>query len=404
MTNHERIQARIARDKQRKEAKRAALAEEYGRLGKVITMQHLFKSFVKRRKGTDWKQSVMDFSFHAIVKIKRLKDAVLAGILPEPTRIQEIYLYERGKRRRVHAVAIDSRVVQGALCDYCITPLTRPGLINDNPASTKGKGVSWARERMDAHIHRQFKRTGRDTWALVFDLRGFFDSIRHDLCEKVFREIHMDEGLIALAMHFIKMYQVFAARKVDDAGMRAELMMFLGRNEGVGVSLGSQVSQDMALCTPNDIDHAAKDKYRAGAYMRYMDDGVAMGTRAEMEALRDNISAVCQRLGFRLHETKTQVVRLSKGFTYLKIRYEVEESGRIIKRMARAGIVRARRKVRKLRDKVLRGEVTRDDVFLAVKSWIGNAKKYSSSFRSRKRLMTLYYQLFKGYRMEGARA
>lgn len=408
VTNQERIRARIARSKAKREAKRLARAEQYGRMERVMTNQHLFKSLMKRRKGTDWKQSVMDYCFHAIVRNKRAKDAVLAGAHPEPSRIKKITLYERGKRRDVHAVVIDSRVIQGAICDYCITPLTKPGLIHDNPASTIGKGVTWTRKRIMRHIRRQWRKTGQKTWALVFDIRHFFDTIRHDLCERIFREVHMDEGLISLAMHFIKMYQVFDARNSIGAWRSEqeakELLERLERNEGVGVSLGSQISQDMALCAPNRMDHTAKDLCGAKTFIRYMDDGHAEGTKEEMKALRDAMTRAAESLGFKLHETKTHIVKLSRGFTYLKIRYTATDSGHVIRRMAKSGIVRMRRKMKRLRGRWEAGRVTLDDIFLSVKSWLGNVKKYCHGYRTRKRILAQYYSLFRGYRMEGMKA
>lgn len=400
MTNQERIRARITRSKQRREAKRLARAEQYGRMEKVMTNQNLFRSLMKRRKGTDWKQSVMDYCFHAIVRNKRAKDAILAGAHPEPSKIKRISLYERGKRRDVHAVVIDSRVIQGVICDNCITPLTKPGLIHDNPASTLGKGVTWTRKRIMRQLQRQIRRTGTQTWALVFDIRHFFDSIPHELCERIFRRVHMDERLISLAMHFIRMYQVFEARLNHDA----EKMALLNEWKGVGVSLGSQISQDLALCAPNDLDHAVKDEERNKTYMRYMDDGAALGGKAAMLALKEKVIQRAAALGFRLHETKTRIVKMSRGFIYLKIRYTATDSGHIIRRMAREGILRMRRKLKKLHGLWLRGEVRLDDIFLALKSWIGNAKKYAHSYRSRKRVLTLYHKLYRSYRMEGVKA
>lgn len=397
MTNQERIRARIARSKAKREAKRLARAEQYGRMEKVMTNQNLFRSLMKRRKGTDWKQSVMDYCFHAIVRNKRAKDAILAGAHPEPSKIKRISLYERGKRRDVHAVVIDSRVIQGVICDNCITPLTKPGLIHDNPASTLGKGVTWTRKRIMRQFRRQMRRTGKQTWALVFDIRHFFDTIRHDLCERIFRRVYMDDALISLAMHFIRMYQVFEARLTHDA----EKMALLDAWQGVGVSLGSQISQDLALCAPNDLDHAVKDEERNKTYIRYMDDGAALGDKEAMLALKEKVIQRAAALGFRLHETKTRIVKMSRGFIYLKIRYTATDSGHIIRRMAREGILRMRRKLKKLHGLWLRGEVRLDDIFLALKSWIGNAKKYAHSYRSRKRVLTLYHKLYRSYRMEG---
>lgn len=285
MTNKERILARISRDKERRKQKKLARSEKYGRIKKVITNQNLFRSLMKRRKGTDWKQSVMDYLFHAIVKNKRQKDAVLAGALPEPNRIKKISLYERGKRRDVHAVAIDSRVLQGVLCDDSITPLTQPGLIHDNPASTKGKGVTWERRRILRFIRRQIRKTGKDSYAFIFDLRHFFDSIRHSLCKGIFHGVNMDEMLISLAMHFIRMYQIFEAR----ASHNKEKINLLLQGKGVGVSLGSQISQDMALAAPNKLDHYIKDVVGIKHFIRYMDDGYASGTKAEMTALQKEL-------------------------------------------------------------------------------------------------------------------
>lgn len=400
MTNQDRIQARIARSKARREAKKMARAEQYGRIERVITNQNLFKSLMKRKKGTDWKQSVMDYCFHAPVRNKRAKDAILAGAHPEPSKIKRLGLYERGKRRDVHAVVIDSRVIQGVLCDNCITPLTMPGLILDNPASTKGKGVTWARNRIMQQLRRQYRKTGNQTWALVFDIRKFFDSIPHALCEKIFRDVHMDEQLTSLAMHFIKMYQVFDARNRNDP----EKIAMLERGEGIGVSLGSQISQDLALCAPNALDHYVKDAAGIVPYMRYMDDGHAEGGKAELMALRQKLFEQAAALGFRLHETKTRIVKLSRGFIYLKIRYSATRTGHIIRRIAREGIVRMRRKLKKLHGLMRAGRVTLDDVFLALKSWLGNAKKYCHSYRTRKRILNLYHRLFRSYRMEGIRA
>ena len=397
MNNQDRIRARIARSKAKREAKRLARAEKYGRMDKVMTNQNLFRSLMKRRKGTDWKQSVMDYCFHAIVRNKRAKDAILAGAHPEPSRIKRITLYERGKRRDVHAVVIDSRVIQGVICDNCITPLTKPGLIHDNPASTIGKGVTWTRKRILRQLRRQMRRTGKATWALVFDIRHFFDTIRHDLCEKIFRRVHMDDALISLAMHFIRMYQVFEARFNHDM----EKMALLDAWQGVGVSLGSQISQDLALCAPNDLDHAVKDEARNKTYMRYMDDGAALGRKADMIALREMAIERAARLGFQLHETKTRIVKMSRGFIYLKIRYTATDTGHIIRRMAREGILRMRRKLKKLHGLMRKGRVRLDDIYLSFKSWFGNAKKYCHSYRSRKRVLTLYHKLFKSYRMEG---
>ena len=68
---------------------------------------------------------------------------------------------------------IDSRVIQGVICDSCITPLMERRLIYDNPASTKGKGVSHARGRIDRHLQKLVRENGPDFYILNYDLKIF---------------------------------------------------------------------------------------------------------------------------------------------------------------------------------------------------------------------------------------
>ncbi len=117
MTNQERIQARIARDKARKAEKRKAQIEQHGTFTNVITMQALLRSLQRRRKDVEWKGSVQSYIAHAPVKMKRAKDSLWAGRLDVNRTIKQMTICERGKKRNIHAIMIDSRVIQG----HCAT-------------------------------------------------------------------------------------------------------------------------------------------------------------------------------------------------------------------------------------------------------------------------------------------
>ena len=58
--------------------------------------------------------------------------------------------------------------------------------------------------------------------------------------------------------------------------------------------------------------------------VRYADDFVVLvhGTRADVEALREEVAQVLQPLGLRLSESKTQVVHMSEGFDFLGFRIQ----------------------------------------------------------------------------------
>lgn len=401
MTNQERIQARIARSKARKAKKREALLAVCGDFRRVITNQNLLRSLQKRRKETEWKGSVQSYISHAIVKNKRAKDALWRGELNVNQSIKHLVINERGKRRDCHAIMIDARVIQGAICDSSITPLTQPSLIYDNPASTKGKGVDFARRREDRHLRRQIVEGGSDFYVLVYDFSGYFDSIRHSLCREKLRKAGQDEMLERLTMYFIRMYQAQDISLIADKEERRRRHDELENNEATGATLGSQISQNMALVIPNDLDHAIKDKHSMKHYQRYMDDGNVTGTKEELHSLRKVIAEMCDRLGLKLNQKKTHIIRARRGFTFLKVRYVVTETGRIIKTIAKSGIVRMRRKLKKFRKKVEQGQMSRRDVYNSFMSWYGTAKKVASTYRQRKRMLNLYNSLFHQYRTGG---
>lgn len=400
-SNADRIQARIARDKAKKLQKKQEQATEYGDFDKVITQQNLLKSLNKRLRGTSWKGSVQAYVSHFIVKNNRAKKTVCAGKIPASFTVRSMVLSERGKRRNIQMVDIESRVIQGCFCDNSLLPILQPTLIYDNPASIKGKGVGKARERLACHLQREIRESGCEFWVLVFDFKSFFDSIRHALCLSVMRSELFDDRLRAFIMRIVIMYKESVLRFVPDKMQRARLAASLKNMEGVGITLGSQISQVMALVTLNALDHALKEVCRLHRYIRYMDDGfIAHRSKETLWRAAEMIKEISARLGLNLNMKKTRIVKATRGFTFLKIRYVVTQTGHVIKKIAKSSVVRMRRKLKKFRHLVDAGKMTLDDVFAAFKSWLGYMK-CAKTRRARKHMIARYRALFGNYRLEG---
>lgn len=404
ITSQQRKQARISRDKERKAAKHAALYERCGKIENVMTLQNTFRSLLRRIQGTIWKGSVQNYVAHFVVKNNRARRAVLEGKMAPSFKVRRMTLSERGKRRDIQMVDIESRVVQGVLCDSSLTPILEPTLIYDNPASIKGKGVSAARRRLECFLQREVRQYGSDFWVWVFDFKGFFDSIRHRLCYAAMKPEAFDRFLADYVVRIIRKYPEHDVKHIQDPVERQRRMDTLNNLEGVGITLGSQISQVMALIVPNQFDHTIKEQCRIHDYERYMDDGIAahhdknvlLHTMAVAERMASNV-------GLHFNGKKTQIIRATKGFTYLKVHYLITASGHIVRKMAHSGIVRRRRTLKKFRSLVDKGKMTLDDVYCSVKSWLGNAEQTDST-RARKSVVQQYKRLFGGYRMEGKAA
>ncbi len=82
---------------------------------------------------------------------------------------------------------------------------------------------------------------------------------------------------------------------------------------------------------------------------------------------------VCDTLGLTFNEKKTKIVKATKEFSFLKIKYRVVGK-RLVKTLVRSGIVRMRRKLKKFKIKVDHGVMELDDVYNSMQSWLAHAK------------------------------
>lgn len=399
MTKYQRAKRRIARDKALKIVKLATRFNGTDDFEEVIKMQHYVDALRKCRKGVSWKGSVQVYTQNAIVEIDNVRESLLKGKLPELTSVKRIELYERGKRREIVPITIRDRMTQRVLCDFSLVPRLQRTLIYDNGASMKDKGVDFARRRLFGHMQTAIKEYGINFYALTFDFKSFFDSIPHQTCLNVLKENYTDKRIIGLTMAIMRSYQKSIIRKIPDKAERERQMAILESNRSKGICLGSQISQIMALVVPNKLDHYVKDFKGVKHYIRYMDDGVIFSNDKQfLHDLYFEMKAVCDELGLTFNDKKTKIVKMSKGFVFMKVRYRVTSTGKIIRILTRAGIVRMRRKLKKFRRLVDNNQMTLDDVYNSIQSWLAHSK-VAMGYHARRNMLKLYNELFDGYKV-----
>lgn len=98
-----------------------------------------------------------------------------------------------------------------------------------------------------------------------------------------------------------------------------------------------------------------------------------------------------------LHPKKTCIVKLTKGVTFLKVRYRFD-GNRTVKTLHKSGIVRMRRKLRKFSNIVKGKKMKLDDVYASVQSWITHART-AKSYRAVCSMLRKYDDLFDGHRI-----
>ncbi len=369
MTSKERHEARYQRRKAAREQRKREYNARYDNYERVFRFDNLYEAGTKCCRGVRWKASVQRFESNQLLKVFEIYRALMERHF-RSGHFRCFDLYERGHLRHIRSLPIEERTAQRALCDNALIPVLTRSFIYDNGACMKGKGIGFAEKRLTAHLQRYYRKFGNEGYALVFDFSKYFDNADHDVLKAILRKSFADEDIIRITSQFI-----------DDFG-------------DVGLGLGSQISQVLSLALGNRLDHEIKDVMRMRYYVRYMDDGVVLcRSKEELRELMEAINRVCDELNIKLNTKKTHIVKLSRGFTFLKIRYYLQPSGHIVRKICHSGIKRERRRIKKLRRLYEASRITLQSVVNSTHSWLSHCKR-ANTYRTRQEMVRRFFAVF----------
>ena len=111
-----------------------------------------------------------------------------------------------------------------------------------------------------------------------------------------------------------------------------------------GVGIGSQISQNAGIFYPTPLDQYFKTVRGEKFYAAYMDDRYLIcRTKEHAKECLEDMRRLVAELGLVINEKKTQIIKLSRGFTFLKVRYVLTETGKVVK-YQKEGHIRQRAK------------------------------------------------------------
>lgn len=369
-------------------------------INKISNANVLMNSFYEAKKGCSWKNSVQQYEANFLKNIRHTQLE-----LREKTYRQQdfycFYLKERGKDRYVRSISFYDRVVQRALCDL-VNPIVEPYLIHDNGASVKKKGIDFARRRIENHLHKYYRKYGNKGYALVIDFSKFYDNILHKPLMDMYREIIDDKDIINLINHLVDSFSVDISNcNITENELFDSLAYAKAETEKTGekmmhksLGIGSQISQISGIYYPSKMDNYCKIVKGIKFYGRYMDDTYIIGnSKEELKSLLDDIDKICKKQGIFINHKKTQLFRLDKGFTFLKIKYRLTDTGHLVRIPVKKNFIRERRKLKSFKNLLDKGLIDFHDIEEQYKSWKGNIQKYDC-YKSLKNLDKVFNDLF----------
>lgn len=256
------------------------------------------------------------------------------------------------KEREIVATRLKDRQFQRSLCDNVLYPQITRSFIRDNCACQRGKGVDDALDRLTVHLRRYYFKHGPNGWALKCDIRHYFAETPHDVAKAAIRKRLTDQR----------------AAYYTDA-----IIDSFGGDKGIG--LGSQVSQITELAVLDDLDHYIKERLRIKHYLRYMDDFILI--HEDKSVLRAALAEIEKRLsalGLTLNE-KTQILPLKNGVLWLKRRFVLTDTGKVIRKICMKSVVRERRKLRKMAKLAVAGRIPVAAITESFITWKAHAQR-----------------------------
>jgi RNA-directed DNA polymerase len=228
-----------------------------------------------------------------------------------------------GKVRRLGIPTVADRVVQAAL-KLVLEPIFEADFV---PVSCGFRPRRRAQDAI-AEIHLFGSRGYR--WVLDADIQACFDEIDHIALMDRVRVRIKDKRVLALVKAFLK------------AGVMSELGDL--EDTATGTPQGGILSPLLANIALSVLDEHVHQPWKPGGTMstdsrrryrrqkglpnwrivRYADDFAVLvhGTRADVEALREEIATVLTTIGLRLSAEKTRVLHMSDGFDFLGFRIQ----------------------------------------------------------------------------------
>lgn len=351
MTSQDRRENRYQRRKAEREQKKQEFHDSLPGYEEVFSYENLYNAFYKCKQGVMWKASIQAYQVRLPINTYEIYSQLMDGTYKSRGFVV-FGIHERGKARTIKSVHISERCIQRCLCDHYLVPLLSHNLIYDNGASLKNKGTDFSIRRLKEQLEYHYLKYGLSGYIVLFDFRNYFGNIDHEVLYKIIDE------------------------KIQDKRIKKLYHQFIDAFGDVGLGLGSQVCQISAITFANKLDHAFKDQFQKKGYGRYMDDGYAIAKDLdEAKMFVETLYKICEELKIQINPNKIKIIKLTRGFTFLKKRFSIQHGKVVIKPLNKA-FKKTRLRLNKFETMLEEGTMTYKHLEGCYKSWRGSIKQY----------------------------
>lgn len=323
----------------------------------VCDFDNLHKAMLKCKRGVMWKDSVARYSNNGLISTLKLKNC-LDEETYEISNYYQFTIFEP-KKREIVSTKFKDRVFQRSLCDNYLYDAVTKTFIYDNGACQVNRGTDFSRRRLKTHLQKYYRKYGNEGYVLKLDFKNYFGSTPHETVKKELKKVVDDRWAYDHVCKIVDSY--------DDDG------------RAIGLGLGSQITQLVQLLVLSGVDHHIKEKLRVRYYVRYMDDLILINNNKDfLKVCLEDIDNMAKNLGLTLNQKKTKIFKLSQGINFLGFKFRISDTGAVYMAISKENINKRKRKLRKHRNLVLSGKMSKEKADACFESWKAHARNGNS--------------------------
>lgn len=311
---------------------------------KIYSFKSLYKGYQDAKKGKRYKGEVVRFSEDLEGNLLELSKN-LQNREYRSKGFKEFKLFDP-KEREISAPYFRDRVVHRSL-HRTLEPIFEKRFIYDSYACRPGKGTHGGADRLQYFMRKQDTK-----YFLKCDIRGYFDSVDHEILREE------------------------VGRKIDDEGLDWLISVLLdsycsSKGECKGIPIGTLYSQLFANVYLDRFDHFVKQSLEVGYYIRYMDDFILLSdSKKELHHWKQIMQAwLKNNLKLDLPESKITLEPIEKGATFLGYRTFPRH-----RKLRKRNKLKFRRRLERQKELLKEGEISFEKIRQSINSWKGHAE------------------------------
>lgn len=303
-------------------------------LSSIYSFDNLFNSFEESR-STRTKAKYDGESMLSIYSLSDMDFYKTQGLYP-------VHINRKGRIRDINAPHMEERFVQRCFVQNCLFDIFKKSAVSGNILGN-GYGFDQAYIKTRKDITTIYKHYGTDAYVLVMDFKQYFDNIDPDKAIEILFKGYENNSIINQTKEFI-----------------------YGQENGI--PFGSPTAQCIAIFYPKLFDHYIVEKLGIKQFTRYLDDSYIMHHSKEyLEECLDKLNTVCEKNHIKLNNKKTKICKIT-DFEFLKIRFQVSDTGKIYTSIEQQKIKSYKKKFNALYEKYNSGELDIDYIKQVYKS------------------------------------